>query len=82
MKYPLLCLTLLILPLLVHAANQSSKPVNNETIDPEALDNPFKYVDTFTEGNFWYYRSVFQNPANLAELMGGPKAMNSLSFEI
>lgn len=38
--------------------------------------NEFKWGDAFTEGNSWHYTwSVFQDPAGLADLMGGPKAM-------
>jgi predicted alpha-1,2-mannosidase len=45
--------------------------------------NPFKWGDAFTEGNSWHYTwSVFQDPAGLAELMGGPKAMEAKLDEL
>jgi putative alpha-1,2-mannosidase len=45
--------------------------------------NPFKWGDAFTEGNSWHYTwSVFQEPAGLAELMGGPKAMEAKLDEL
>jgi len=45
--------------------------------------NPFKWGDAFTEGNAWHYTwSVFQDPAGLADLMGGPKAMEAKLDEL
>ena len=45
--------------------------------------NEFKWGDAFTEGNSWHYTwSVFQDPAGLATLMGGPKAMESKLDEL
>lgn len=45
--------------------------------------NEFKWGDAFTEGNSWHYTwSVFQDPAGLAELMGGPKAMEAKLDEL
>ncbi len=45
--------------------------------------NEFKWGDAFTEGNSWHYTwSVFQDPAGLAELMGGPLAMEAKLDEL
>lgn len=45
--------------------------------------NPFKWGDAFTEGNAWHYTwSVFHDPAGLAELMGGRKAMEAKLDEL
>jgi len=45
--------------------------------------NPFKWGDAFTEGNAWHYTwSVFQDPVGLANLMGGPKAMEAKLDEL
>ncbi|MCG8308694.1 MAG: GH92 family glycosyl hydrolase [Cytophagales bacterium] len=45
--------------------------------------NEFKWGDAFTEGNSWHYTwSVFQDPAGLADLMGGPKAMEAKLDEL
>lgn len=39
--------------------------------------NPFKWGDTFTEGNSWHYTwSVFHDPEGLARLMGGNDRFN------
>ncbi len=43
----------------------------------------FKWGDAFTEGNSWHYTwSVFQDPAGLASLMGGPKNMEAKLDEL
>lgn len=45
--------------------------------------NEFKWGDAFTEGNSWHYTwSVFQDPAGLADLMGGPLAMEAKLDEL
>ena len=44
----------------------------------QAPFSEYKWGDAFTEGNSWHYTwSVFQDPAGLADLMGGPKAMEA-----
>ncbi len=45
--------------------------------------NEFKWGDAFTEGNAWHYTwSVFHDPAGLAALMGGRKAMETKLDEL
>lgn len=49
----------------------------------QAPFSEFKWGDAFTEGNSWHYTwSVFQDPAGLADLMGGPKAMETKLDEL
>lgn len=44
----------------------------------QAPFSEYKWGDAFTEGNSWHYTwSVFQDPAGLADLMGGPLAMEA-----
>ena len=49
----------------------------------QAPFNEFKWGDAFTEGNSWHYTwSVFQDPAGLADLMGGPNVMEAKLDEL